>query len=113
MQVTVKFFGIFKTLAGQKELRLDLDEGTTLRQALGVIGKRLAPEFSDQVLAPLEKGPVASLQALILLNQTHLADAAEFDRPLRDGDRVAWVPPMEGGTKLFKTLTNGGSHGFT
>ncbi len=97
MQVTVRFFGIFKSLAGQPELKLDLEEGITLRQALRVIGKRLAPEFADQVLAPLEKGPVASLQALILLNQVHLNDAAEFDRPLRDGDVVAWVPPMEGG----------------
>ncbi len=98
MQVTVKFFGVFKSLAGQKELRLDLEAGTTLRQALGVIGKRLAPEFADQVLAPLEKGPAASLQALILLNQVHLNDAREFDRPLEDGDVVAWVPPMEGGS---------------
>jgi molybdopterin converting factor small subunit len=97
VQVTVRFFGIFQCLAGQKELRLELDEGTTLRQALGVLGKQLAPEFSDQVLAPLEKGPVTGLQALILLNQTHLHDATEFDRPLNDGDRVAWVPPMEGG----------------
>lgn len=97
MQVTVRFLGIFQSLAGQKELRLELDEGTTLRQALAVMGQRLAPGFSDQVLAPLEKGPAASLQALILLNQTHLRDAAEFDRPLKDGDRVAWVPPMDGG----------------
>ncbi len=97
MLVTVKFFGVFKSLAGQRELRLELEEGTTLRQALGVIGGRLAPEFSDQVLAPLEKGPVTSLQALILLNQIHLHDAAEFDRLLADGDVVAWVPPMEGG----------------
>jgi molybdopterin converting factor small subunit len=97
MQVTVRFFGIFQSLAGQKELGLEVNEGTTLRQALGVLGQRLAPEFSDQVLAPLEKGPVTKLQALILLNQTHLNDAAELDRPLKDGDRISWVPPMDGG----------------
>jgi len=114
MQVTVRLFGVFQSLAGQKELRLDLNEGTTLRQALGVMGQRLAPEFSSQVLAPLEKGSATRLQALILLNQTHLQDAAEFDRPLGDGDVVAWVPPMEGGAPdgFFKMLRNGGSHGF-
>ncbi len=97
MQVTLRFFGIFKSLAGQRELRLEVEEGTTLRQALGAAGKQLAPEFADQVLAPLDEGPVKGLQALILLNQIHLDDAAEFDRPLKEGDVVAWVPPMEGG----------------
>lgn len=97
MRVTVSFFGVFRTLAGRNDLELEIDEGTTLRQLLPPLGAQLSPEFSRQVLEPLESGTSGSLRSLILLNQAHLQDPSEFDRPLKQGDRVSWVPPMEGG----------------
>ena len=95
MNVTIRFTGPLRILAGHHTLNLSLDDSATLRDLFSALRDAVPPSFVEQVLAPLEAGnpPLA----LLLLNRAHLRVSTEPDRPLADGDVIAFVPPMAGG----------------
>ncbi len=95
MQVTVRFSGPLRALAGRRNLVLSLDDGATLRDLFAALHDAVPPPFVEQVLAPLKAG--GPPLALLLLNRTHLRASTELDHPLTDGDVIAFVPPMAGG----------------
>ena len=95
MQVAIRFTGPLRTLAGHYTLSLSLDNGATLRDLFAALRDAVPPPFIEQVLAPLEAGDPPL--TLLLLNRTHLRYLSELDRPLTDGDVIAFVPPMAGG----------------
>ena len=95
MNVTIRFTGPLRTLAGHYALHLSLDDGATLRDLFAALQDAVPPPFAEQVLAPLEAG--GPPLALLLLNRTHLRYLSELDRPLADDDVIAFVPPMAGG----------------
>lgn len=88
--VRMLFFAHLQDVAGARELVLTLPEGATVRMA--------AREL---------EGRASGFQAL--LNHVRVAVNAEFadaDTPLREGDEVAWMPPMSGGLDV-PLLTHG------
>ena len=95
MNITVRFTGPLRALAGCYTLSLSLDDGATLRNLFSALRDAVPLPFVEQVLAPLEADnpPLA----LLLLNRVHLRYPAELDRPLTNGDVIAFVPPMAGG----------------
>jgi molybdopterin converting factor small subunit len=95
MEVTVRFSGPLRAMAGHQNLTLPLADGTTLLDLLHTLRDVLPAPFVQQVLMPLEASdrPLA----LILINRAHPCDRAALERPLADGDIVAFVPPMAGG----------------
>ena len=95
MNVTVRFSGPLRALAGRQSLTLSLDDGSTLRDLFSALRDAVPPSFVEQILAPLEAGDPPLV--LLLLNRTHLRTSTELDRPLVDGDVIAFVPPMAGG----------------
>lgn len=95
MEVTVRFTGALRSLAGQSSLSMPLPTGATVRDALIVLGDALPPAFTEQVLEPLTEGDPPL--ALLLINRTHLSGRDSLDCALADGDVVAFVTPMEGG----------------
>ena len=95
MEITVRFTGALRSLAGQSKLDLSLDIGATVRNALIALGDILPPAFTEQVLRPLTGGDPPL--ALLLVNRTHLSGPEGLNSSLMDGDVVAFVTPMEGG----------------
>jgi len=95
MNVTVRFSGPLQTLAGCPMLTLSLDSGATLRDLLSMLRDVLPVPFVEQVVEPLEagNGPLT----LVLINRVHLRGPGGLERPLAEGDVVAFVPPMAGG----------------
>ena len=76
------FFAHLRDVAGRPDLSLELPEGATVRTAAGELEK-LSPGFDR------------------LLDHVRVAVNAEFagpDTALHEGDEVAWMPPMSGGT---------------
>jgi molybdopterin synthase catalytic subunit len=81
MRVTVKLFGAVRESVGEKELRVELEEGATLgalrdllaarHPAVGELGERLAGSVGYEVVP--------------------------FDTVLHEGDEVAFLPPVSGG----------------
>jgi molybdopterin converting factor small subunit len=93
-EVTVRFTGELRALAGCDTLQLSLEADASLRDALTALGERVSPRFTNQVIEPLLAGQPAV--PLLLLNRT-LRSGPELDQPLGEGDTIAFVLPMEGG----------------
>ncbi len=82
MQVSVLFFGLARDLAGVAEERLDIAEGGHL----GDLWRQCQARFP-------RLGEIAD-SLVTAVNQ----EIAEGSQPLRDGDEVAFLPPVSGGT---------------
>jgi molybdopterin converting factor small subunit len=95
MQVTVRFAGPIRTLAGRQSEVVTLPEGAVVRDLLQLLADTLPTPFRLEVLTPLEEGRAPL--ALLLVNGASLRNLHELNRPLADGDIIAFVPPMAGG----------------
>ena len=82
MQLTVKLFGSLREEAGAKELELELPEGARVVD----LRKLLAERYP--VLEQLGEVVAASVNL----------EMAEEDQQLSDGDEVAFLPPVAGGS---------------
>lgn len=81
MRVAVRFFASLRELVGQERVELDLDGEATAEDVWRALVER------HPALAPRR----ASLTAAV--NRRY----ARFDEPLRDGDEIAFIPPVSGG----------------
>ena len=81
MRVTVRFFARLRDIAGASELARDIAPGATI----GAVWRELVGEFPD--LAPYERSISSAVNA----------DYARMDDVVRDGDEVAFLPPVSGG----------------
>lgn len=79
IRVRVRFFGLFRELAGRSEEEVGVRAGTTVRE--------LVQELRRTGLGELPREPVAAVNL----------DYTPLDRPLADGDEVALIPPVAGG----------------
>jgi len=81
MRVTVRLFARLRDIAGASELARDIAPGTTI----GAVWQELTGEFPD--LAPYGRSISSAVNA----------DYARMDRVVRDGDEIAFLPPVSGG----------------
>ena len=79
--MTVRLFARLRDIAGASELGRDVASGATI----GSIWRGLVAEFPD--LADYERSISSAVNA----------DYARMDQPVRDGDEVAFLPPVSGG----------------
>ncbi|HLT20190.1 MAG TPA: MoaD family protein [Thermomicrobiales bacterium] len=81
MQVTVKYFAMFRERMGTSEERVELPAGATIATIHRHVNERL-PE-----LAPLLE------RSMTMRNQEYVGP----DEPVADGDEIAIIPPVSGG----------------
>jgi len=81
VRVTVRLFARLHDITGAAELARDLAPGATI----GSVWRQLAIEFP--ALGPYERSISSAVNA----------DYARMDTELRDGDEVAFLPPVSGG----------------
>lgn len=81
MRVTVRLFARLRDIAGTQELSRDVQEGSTLRG----VWQSLVGEFPE-----LERYS-SSISGAV--NQAY----ARLDARVKDGDEVAFLPPVSGG----------------
>jgi MoaE-MoaD fusion protein len=81
MRVSVKLFGSIREAVGEKELAVDLPEGASARDLRGVLARRhpVFDDFGDRLAVSVQ------------------LDVVPLDTALRDGDEVAFLPPVAGG----------------
>jgi molybdopterin converting factor subunit 1 len=84
VQITVRYFAGHRDITGQSEERLDLDAGATV----GSVWELLVGRY------PRLSGYTGRL--LYAVNQEYATPATD----LRDGDEVAFIPPVSGGSEL-------------
>jgi molybdopterin converting factor subunit 1 len=81
MRVTVRLFARLRDIAGAAELAREIEPGATI----GSVWRQLAGEYP--ALGPYERAISSAVNA----------DYARMDTELRDGDEVAFLPPVSGG----------------
>ena len=81
MRVTVRLFARLRDITGAAELRRDVGPGATIR----TVWHQLAEEFPD--LRRYERSISSAVNA----------DYARMDDQVRDGDEIAFLPPVSGG----------------
>jgi len=86
VNVTVQFFSHFRQIAGCSETTLDLPPGATVADAFARFPALQAARSSTLVAVGVE--------------------FARWDAPLRDGDVVAFMPPVQGGSDAELVLTD-------
>jgi molybdopterin converting factor subunit 1 len=81
MRVTVRLFARLRDIAGAAELTRDVAPGATI----GTLWRELASEYPE--LSGYERSMSSAVNA----------DYAKMDCVLREGDEVAFLPPVSGG----------------
>ena len=81
MRVTVRLFARLRDIAGASELARDIAPGATI----GAVWRQLVHEFPE--LTPYERSISSAVNA----------DYARMDDLVRDGDEIAFLPPVSGG----------------
>ncbi|MBI3400623.1 MAG: molybdopterin converting factor subunit 1 [Acidobacteria bacterium] len=84
MRVTVRLFARLRDIAGTAELARDLAPGAQAT-TVGDVWRQLAKEFPE--LAGYERSISSAVNA----------DYARMDHVIRDGDEIAFLPPVSGG----------------
>lgn len=84
MQITIRYFAGHRDITGRSEEQLELEPGATVGSAWEVLVARY----------PRMAGYTGRL--LYAVNQDYATPATE----LRDGDEVAFIPPVSGGSTL-------------
>ena len=81
MNIQIKFFASCREIVGAREMRREMDAGSTVRDLWGAL-KAEFPDLGD------------------LGENLFLARNGEYARPedrLKEGDVVAFIPPVSGG----------------
>ena len=86
MKVKVRFFALYREMARQDQLFLELSPGATVSQAIGEV-RQLFPD-----LAPPEVDIVTAVNS----------EYATSDRVLFDEDEIALIPPVSGGEDMIE-----------
>ena len=81
MRITVRLFARLHDIAGASELARDIAPGATI----GAVWRELAGEFPGP--APYERSILSAVNA----------DYARMDDLVREGDEIAFLPPVSGG----------------
>ena len=81
MKVRLLFFAVLRDIAGSDTRELALDEGTTARDVWQSLRAQYA-KLTDYTQPPM-----------IAINETY----ATPETVLRDGDELAFIPPVAGG----------------
>lgn len=91
MKITVRFAGIYRSLAGVTSVQVDLDEGATVEDALRKLDTMLDRRFHEIFFA---EATTNSTPAFLLLVDAQISDRHLV---LDEGKVLAIVPPMAGG----------------
>jgi molybdopterin synthase catalytic subunit len=86
MRVVVKLFGPVREAAGAKELSVALPEGARVQDLRDLLARDhpIFDDFGDRLAAAVNFGVVS------------------LEEPLRDGDEVAFLPPVAGGSGVCR-----------
>ena len=81
MLVTIRLFARLREIAGAPDLRLELTDGATVQEAWSTLVRR------HQEMAPFTSSVSCAVNE----------DYSRMTATLREGDEVAFLPPVSGG----------------
>ncbi len=94
MQVLVEFMGVARVVSGIKQATFTLDEGTTFRQIVRLLGQQY-PQLVGEVIQP--DGETFHASNMLNLNGRRMIQPAQMDDTPQDGDRLVLMSILAGG----------------
>jgi molybdopterin synthase sulfur carrier subunit len=94
MEITVKFFTVLREITGKKDEKVKFSNSLTIDGLLNYLSRKHGRQFTDYVYNASGK-PRGYLQFLI--NGKGIATLEGFRTRLKEGDKVAIIPPVGGG----------------
>lgn len=82
MRIKARFFALYRELAGKSETSLEVEEGATVARVQQQLAQNF-PKLKDHLR-----------DALVAVNSRY----AEPGVTVKDGDEIAWLPPLSGGS---------------
>lgn len=94
MQIDVEFLGLARLVTGEREVAIDVEEGTTYRDLVGLLADKY-PQMIGQVIRPDR----ATLQEpnIFNLNARRMIQAKQMDETLQGSDRIILMSMSAGG----------------
>ena len=94
MKITVRFFTVLRELTGKKEEKLEFSSSVTINELLDYLSKKYGRQFTEYIYNASGK-PRGYLQFLV--NGKSITTLQDFKTRLKEGDKVAIIPPVGGG----------------
>jgi len=94
VRIHVELLGLSRLAAGAKEITLDLEEGTTFRDIVRLLGDRY-PKMIGNVIQP--DGETLQPPNIFNLNTKRMIQASRMDDSPSDGDRIILMSISAGG----------------
>jgi len=94
MRVTVKFFTALREIVGKKEEEFEFSKGTTIKEVLRHLSESYGRTFKEYIYN--EKGRIKS-HLEFLINGKSITTLQGFETKVKDGDKIAIIPPVGGG----------------
>ncbi len=94
MRIHVDFLGLSRLAAGVKEIAVDLEEDTTFRDIVRMLGTRY-PKMIGNVIQP--DGEMLQTPNIFNLNAKRMIQASQMDDSPNDGDRIILMSISAGG----------------
>lgn len=94
MKITIVFFTTLREVVGRKEEEIELNRGITVEELLSRLSRKYGKDFVNYVYD--EKGDLnGHLQFLV--NGKSVTTLHGLRTRLKDGDKIAIIPPVGGG----------------
>ncbi len=94
MEVTVKFFTTLREITSKKEEKIVLNRDATVKDLLNTLSKKYGKAFVDYVF---EKSNTPRPFLQFLIDGVSITNLQDFQTKLRNGCKVAIIPPVGGG----------------
>lgn len=92
--VKVKFFGTLRMLLKLKEVSVEIENNTAIRELLGKLQDKIEGKFIDKLID--QNGNIIP-GTIILVNKKNIFHLKLLDTPVNDNDEVVIFPPGAGG----------------
>ncbi len=94
-KVLVKLFASLRDIVGEREVRIEVAEGATVKDVLDAMIRRYGSAFKRQVVDPATEELQSSIR--VLVNGRDVSFLKGLKTKVGDDDTVAILPPVGGG----------------
>ena len=94
MNIQMEFTGISRIVTGEKKIALDLDDGTTFREIVRILGVRYPQMLGEVIHAD---GETLQASNMLNLNGKRMIQPAHMDDSPSNGDRLILMSILAGG----------------
>jgi molybdopterin synthase sulfur carrier subunit len=99
IEITVKFYGVFRKASGKQKVNYRTTEIKTLTQVLEDLTSELPKEFRATLIDPVLGDPTPN--ALIMINGKEISALNGMETRLKDRDEITVIPVSHGGNSTL------------